>query len=333
MIPYVWLEEADQRIRTDIIQTPLQYDPIHQIFLKWENHQETGSFKLRGALNKVMTLQPWERERGLVAASAGNHGQGVAVAGRKFDIPVIIFASEHAVPSKIAAMRRLGAEVHLVAGGYGEAEQIALTYATNRQMTWVSPYNDGQVIAGQASLALETLRQLDELNARETNQAAWIVPVGGGGLCAGIACALYGGEHLRPGNQQLIGVQSDASPFFHAIYHQGNQTGQVEQPSLADGLSGPVEEGSVTIPILQRYLDDLVLVSEAEIEGAIAYAWKHYHEKLEGSAAVSLAAVLYGQIQERPAVVILTGGNIQPELHQKICADHEHRTKEDTQDA
>jgi threonine dehydratase len=281
----------------------------------------TGSFKARGAINKALTLQPWERERGLVAASAGNHGQGLALAGSLVGARVLVFASEHAVPAKIEAMRQLGAEVRLTPGGYGEAEQAGLAYANEHGLTWVSAYNDGQVIAGQGTLALETLRQMAALPQPSGAPLTWIIPVGGGGLCAGIAGALKGSDAPQPGAQRLVGVQSQASPFFYALYHQGTQAGQVELPSLADGLSGPVEENSVTIPILRRYLDDLVLVSEDEIAEAIVYAWRHYGERIEGSAAAALAAVLTGKATARPVCVVISGGNIQPELHRRLCAE------------
>jgi len=308
MIPSSWIQEAAEHIRPYIHITPLTYDKDHDIFLKWENHQVTGSFKARGALNKVLSLQEWERSAGLVTASAGNHGQGVALAGNLLRAAVTIFASDHAVPEKVAAMRSLGADVRLVAGGYGEAEKAGLAYAQEQRRTWISPYNDGQVIAGQGTLASEILAQL-----RAARPPTWIVPVGGGGLISGIGAAL---QHLstRP---RLIGVQSEASPFFQALFYHGDTSGVVELPSLADGLAGPVEEGAVTIPLVKNYVDDILLVSEAEIRQAIAFAWRQYHERIEGSAAVSLAAILAGKIDSQ-AVLILSGGNIQSELHRQI---------------
>jgi len=317
MIPYTWLEEASERLAPHIQPTPLTYDPTQDLYLKWENQQITGSFKMRGALNKVLTLLPWERERGLVAASAGNHGQGVAVAARLVGARAVIFASEHAVPSKVEAMRALGAEVRLVAGGYGEAEAAGLAYAGEQNASWVSPYNDGQIIAGQGTLGLELLRQLPPISGM-----TFVTPVGGGGLIAGLGVALKEGLPTPPGGPGccLVGVQSEASPFMHDLYHTGSQDASRELPSLADGLSGPVQVGSVTIPMVRRYLDDFVLVSEDEIRRAVALVWERYRERIEGSAAAALAAVLYGKIKARPAVVVISGGNIQPELHQEIIS-------------
>lgn len=309
MIPSSWISDAEQRIAPYINKTPLTWDAELGLFLKWENRQITGSFKLRGALNKVLGLLPWERAQGLVTASAGNHGQGLAYAGRLIGAPVIVFASEHAVQSKVDAMCRLGAEVRLVPGGYAEAEAAGIAYANDHSATWVSPYNDGAVIAGQSTLGLEALQQLSG-----SQPEAWIVPVGGGGLISGIAIAL---EQVKP-RPQLIGVQSTASPYFHAILHHGNQAGVVEQPSLADGLSGAVEDGAITIPIVQRYVEDILLVTEEQIAEAIRFAWQMYREYIEGSAAVTLAAYLAGKIKYKTALLIFSGGNIQPELHKAL---------------
>lgn len=310
MIPDDWLIEATERITPHIYKTPLTHDAQNNLYMKWENHQVTGSFKARGALNKVLSLQDWERQRGLVTASAGNHGQGVALAGHLVGAPVIVFASDHATPAKVEAMRALGAEVTLVPGGYGEAEQAGLQFASQHGATWVSAYNDGQVIAGQSTIGLEIL-----LDWIDPPQLTWVVPAGGGGLAAGIGAAI---QLKSPGKSRLIAVSSEASPYLHSLYHTGTQAGCIELPSLADGLAGPVESGSITIPLAEKYIDDFILVSEMDIQRAIIYSWKQYAERIEGSAATALAAVLYGKITERPALVVLTGGNIQPELHSKM---------------
>lgn len=310
MIPVDWITQATERIAPHILITPLTYDSQNDLYLKWENQQVTGSFKVRGALNKVLGLQKWERQRGLVTASAGNHGQGVAVAGQLVNTKVIVFASEHATRAKVKAMEALKAEVRLVPGGYREAEQAGLQFAAASGATWASPYNDGQVIAGQGTLGLEILHQL--MDARPST---WVVPAGGGGLVAGIGAAI---RESSTKNIRLAAVSSEASPFLHALYYTGSQEAVEELPSLADGLAGPVEPGSVTIPLAKKYIDDFFLVSEAEIRRAIVFAWQRYGERIEGSAATALAAVLYGKIPARPAIVLLTGGNIQPEIHRRI---------------
>jgi threonine dehydratase len=311
MIPQEWLQEASPRIARFIRRTPVTYDPDLDLYLKWENRQVTGSFKARGALNKILTLQPWERERGLVAASAGNHGQGVALAGQMLDLPVTIFCSEQAVPAKIEAMRALGAELILVPGGYGEAERAGLEHAAARGATWISPYNDGQVIAGQATVAEEVKQDVSGASS-----ATWLVPVGGGGLISGIGAALK----QEATQARLMAVQSTASPFMHALYRTGSQEHVVDLPSLADGLAGPVEPNSLTIPLVQRFVDDFILVDEEEIGHAVAYAWARYGETIEGAAAVGLAAVLSARVAPHPGIAIISGGNIQPEAHAKLVA-------------
>jgi threonine dehydratase len=312
MIPYTWLEQAKERIAPYIKSTPLTYDPNYDLYLKWENHQVTGSFKLRGALNKVLSLQDWELESGLVTASAGNHGQGVALAGKIKRAPVIVFVSRHASQNKIQAMRDFGANIHLVDGGYAEAEVAGIDYARKNHAIWISPYNDGIVIAGQGTIGIEIIDALPK-----PTPPVWIVPAGGGGLVSGIGCAI---QMITP-KPRLVAVQSEASPFLHAFFYHGTPAGVVEQHSLADGLAGAVEEGSVTLPIVNNYVDEILLVSELEIRKAIKFAWKVYHEGIEGSAAVTLAAVLSDRISERPAVVIVTGGNIHPSVHAKIISD------------
>jgi len=314
--PINLIEEARRRIHPYIKKTPLTYDPNLEIYIKWENHQVTGSFKARGAFNKVLTLEKWELMRGLVAASAGNHGQGVALAGNLFKVPVTVFVSENAVPSKILAIQALGAIIRLVPGCYGDAEKTGLEYALKEKANWISPYNDLQVIAGQATIGVEILEELPH-----SPETAWIVPVGGGGLISGIGAALETmqeqGKKSKK-NKTLIGVQSEASPYFYHILNYQSQEHAVELPSLADGLAGPVERNSITIPIVKRLVSDIVLVTEREIEAAIFYAWSQHHEIIEGSAATGLAAILSGKIKHRPAIVIISGGNIQPEIHYEI---------------
>jgi len=313
MIPSEWLEQAQQRIAPHIQNTPLTFDAQRGLYLKWDNRQISGSFKVRGALNRVLALEDWERAAGLVTASAGNHGQGVALAGRLVGAAVEVFVSSRAVPAKRQAMQRLGAHLHVVEGGYAEAEESAQRYAREQRKVFISPYNDGQVIAGQGTLGLEILHALEASAAR-----VWIVPTGGGGLISaqGVLLARF------PSRPRLVAVQAEASPFTYHLFHGGTQQGVPDLPTLADGLSGAIQADSVTLPLMRQYVDDFVLVSEAEIEEAIAFAWCVYHEKIEGSAAAGLAAVLSGKIAIRPALVILSGGNIQPEVHARIVAQY-----------
>lgn len=309
MIPAEWIQEAALRIAPHVRRTLLTNDADLNLYLKWENQQVTGSFKVRGAFNKVLSLEPWEQSVGLVTASAGNHGQGVALAGQLVAAPVTVFVSNHAVSSKVDAMRSMGAEIRFVEGGYELAERIAIEYARERQSTWISPYNDGQVIAGQGTIGLELLA--DNLPERALTV---VVPVGGGGLLSGIGAALEESRY----HYRLVGVNAAASAFMHALYTRGDQAGVPDLPTLADGLTGAVETGSLTIPLVRRYAEDLITVDEEEIGRAIVFAWEKYNQKIEGSGAVGLAAVLTGKVKS-PAVVVITGGNIQPEIHAQLC--------------
>jgi threonine dehydratase len=309
VIPSEWLDQAVLRISPHTRRTLLTNDAELNIYLKWESRQVTGSFKARGALNKVLSLEPWESAAGLVTASAGNHGQGIALAGRQISAPVLVFASNHAVPAKIEAMQQLGAAVHLVQGGYDVAEGVALKYAAEHKNTWISPYNDGQVIAGQGTIGLEIAQDL-----MPESEQTWVVPVGGGGLISGIGAAL---ERFFP-RPRLVGVNPQASAFMHSLYHRGSQHDVPDLPTLADGLAGAVEEGSLTIPMVKKYVTDMITVTEDDIGHAVVYAWEKYKERIEGSAAAALAAVITGKVKP-PAVVIISGGNIQPEVHEMLC--------------
>jgi len=312
MIPQQWIAEARQRIAPYIQETPLTYDSQNDLYLKWENRQVTGSFKARGAFNKILNLEDWEQEAGLLAASAGNHGQGVALAGKTVNAPVTIYVPDHAPEIKVAAIQELGAEVKLVSGGYDAAEKQAISAAEGSNASWVSPYNDGHIIAGQATLAVETLQQLEGYPEFELENSVWLVPVSGGGLLAGVGAVLK----TFPKPPKLVGVQTKAEPYMQALFYQGNQDIQVDATTIADGLSGSVEEGSITIPLIRKFVDEIVLVGEEDIITAIAAAWHHHGERIEAAGAVVLAAALSGIVEQRPAVLVVSGGNIQPEDHQ-----------------
>ncbi len=298
---------ARERIAPHIRQTDVTFDERLGLWFKWENRQVTGSFKPRGALNRVLQLSPDERSRGVIAASAGNHGQGVALAGKIAGTPVRVYASEHAVQKKVQAMQALGAEVVPVPGGYGNAERTAIEAARSTGRVWVSPYNDSQVIAGQATVALEMLEQVPDAQAV-------LVPVGGGGLAAGVGVVV---KAMRP-DVQVIGVQNETSKYMHEIYFGRDPEAVIELPSLADGLSGPVEPGSMTIELTRQTVDDLLLVSEDEIVEGIRYAWQAHGEVIEGSAAVGLAAVLARKWIGRKGIALISGGNIDPDVHRGI---------------
>jgi len=314
MIPFEWIESAAHQIAPYVNETPLSYDQENNLFIKWENHQITGSFKARGAFNKILNLEPWEREAGLLAASAGNHGQGVALAGQKTGAAVKIFAPEEAPSVKVSGMRALGAEVTLIPGGYTAAENAALEEAQNGHATWVSPYNDGHVIAGQGTMSLEIIRQLEKYPNDKLSETTWYIPTSGGGLLAGMATALQNIPH-RP---RILGVQTKAAPYMHNLFYQGTQDGIHETPTLADGLAGWVEPGSITIPLIRENVDEILLVDEEPIHQAVRIAWHRYNERIEAAAAVVLAAALSETESKGPKVVVISGGNIDDDLHREL---------------
>lgn len=323
MLPPEWLTDAAQRLAGKIDRTPLTHDVVRGCYIKWENRQKTGSFKVRGALNKVLTLEDWEREMGIVTASAGNHGQGVALAGQMLGVPVRVFVPQDAPAVKVDAIRAFGADVVVVEGGYHLAEEAGLAYAKRNDVTWVSPYNDGHIVAGQGTIASEILQ-----DAPETATATWLVPVSGGGLLAGISSVLRQQVQspLRPGSTQamrIIGVQVETQAYMHGLFYRNTQDDVPDLPTLADGLAGAVEDGSITVPLIRKYVDEILLVSETEVAQAVAFAWTEYGECIEGSGAVGLAAVLSGKVTVQPTVIVVSGGNIQPEVHAGILANYE----------
>jgi threonine dehydratase len=214
-------------------------------------------------------------------------------------------------------MRALGAQVHLVSGGFGDTEKTALQAAESNEGIWISPYNDGHVIAGQGTLGLEILQQLVTTHNFLGEPPVWVVPASGGGLISGIGAGI---SNLTP-RPRLVAVQSDTSPFLYSLFYQNTQEGIRELPTIADGLSGPVQEGSITVPIVRQLVDEVVLVTEAEITESIATAWYRYGERVEGAGAVALAAILTGKVKARPAIVVFSGGNIQDVAFKKIIEE------------
>ncbi len=309
------IQTARERIAPHVVQTPTTRDEAlgrrlnAKVWLKWENRQTTGSFKLRGALNKILTLPPERGSRRIIAASAGNHGQGVACAARLRGLRVTIYAPDDAPRKKLRGMAQLGAEVITVPGGYGAAEEAALAAARESEAIWVSAYNDAAIIAGAGALALEWLEQVPTLDLL-------LVPVGGGGLIAGVGLAA---KALKP-DLRLVGVQAAASAALHAAFHGRDMDAVAHHPTLADGLAGPIEPGSITVPLVRQVVDEMLLVSEAEIERAIAHACRVHGQVIEGSAAVGLAALLAGKVACAGRVVglLVSGGNVDAERHAEV---------------
>ena len=308
MTPLDPITEASQRIKPFIQVTPLEHIAANNVYIKWENQQTTGSFKLRGACNKILTLSASELERGLTCASAGNHGQAVGWIAGRLGAHTDVFIPENAPRIKLEKMKFLGVQLHLVPGGYGETEAAGLEYAKLNGKTWISPYNDLKVIQGAATIADEIIAQAN------LESAVWLVPVGGGGLISGIGEVLKG---HKPGHR-LIGVQPRDNAYMHALVFKRSLETWQDLPSLADGLTGKVETNSLTIERVRSFVDDILLVSEADIAQAVAYSWVNHGQVIEGAGAVALAAAHSGKFDGAPVIAVISGGNIDPDVHAKI---------------
>ena len=285
--------------KTDVIYAP-KLCPGTELYLKTENLQVTGSFKVRGAYYKMTRLSAEEKARGVIACSAGNHAQGVALAAQKNGIKAVICLPDGAPISKVEATKSYGAEVCLVEGVYDDAYQKALQLRDEKGYTFLHPFNDEDVIAGQGTIALEIIEQLSDLDAV-------IVPIGGGGLIAGIA---YTVKTLNP-RVKVIGVEAGGAPCMkNAIEH-----GEVEElPSvstIADGIAVK-KPGDLTYEICSKYVDEIVTVTDDEISAAILALMEQHKLVTEGAGAVPVAAVMFNKVdlKGKKAVCVLSGGNI-----------------------
>lgn len=285
--------------RTDLIYAP-SINPESQIYLKPENLQVTGSFKVRGAYYKISQLSDEEKARGVVACSAGNHAQGVALAATHSGIKSLICLPEGAPISKVEATRRLGAEICLVEGVYDDAYQRALALRDEKGYTFVHPFDDELVIAGQGTIGLELLEQLSDIDVV-------IVPIGGGGLISGVAFAL---KSLKP-SVKVYGVQSSGAPsMFQSIEHHKIECLD-SVSTIADGIAVK-EPGEHTFDICNHYLDGIVTVTEDEICAAILTLIEQQKLISEGAGAVSVAAAMFNKvpIKGKKTVCLVSGGNI-----------------------
>ncbi len=287
------------------------------IWLKMECWQRTGSFKMRGAANRMAQLTPDERARGIVTASAGSHALAVATCAVAMQIPAVVVVATSASPAKVAVLRRFDpqwVDLRLIGSDYDEAEAAGIALARELDRPFISPYNDAGVIAGQGTVAAELLEDLPDLDMI-------LVPVGGGGLAAGVALWAH---HVNP-RIQVVGVQSEASPAMHAALVAGSIVTVPVDPSLADALAGNIEAGSITFPICQRELASVVLVREADIAAAMRYLIDEHHLVVEGSGAVGVAALLTGAVRPEPnsrVAVILSGRNVAgAHVREILCGD------------
>ena len=285
--------------KTDVIYAP-KLCPGVELYLKTENLQITGSFKVRGAYYKMNCLFAEEKAKGVVACSAGNHAQGVALAAQKNGIKAIICLPDGAPISKVEATKSYGAEVCLVEGVYDDAYKKALQLRDEKGYTFIHPFNDEDVIAGQGTIALELIEQLPDLDAI-------IVPVGGGGLIAGIA---YTAKTLNP-RIKVYGVEAKGAPSMKNAIERGKIEELSSISTIADGIAVK-KPGELTYELCSQYVDEIVTVSDDEISAAILALMEKHKLVTEGAGAVGVAAAMFGKIDlaGKKTVCLLSGGNI-----------------------
>jgi threonine dehydratase len=286
------------------------------VFLKLENQQVTHSFKIRGVMNKLLNLSSEEKARGVVTASAGNHGQAVAFGAQKLGFSAKIVVPTNTPKIKVEGIKQYGADLLLFGETYPEAEKKAKEIATQEGCLYISPYNDELIVAGHGTVGLEILKALPNVDVV-------IVPVGGGGLISGISIAV---KSQKP-NVQVIGVQSEASPIMFESLKAGKivPPHRHEPSTIAEGLSGGIEKGSITFTIAQQYVDEVMLVREESIRHAVYLLWKNEKQVVEGSGVAGVAMLLENNdsFTGQTVAVVVTGGNIDDSLFRNILASEQ----------
>jgi threonine dehydratase len=298
---------AKERIRSYVRQTTLGYSLYlsqladAEVFCKMENLQHTGSFKVRGAMNKLLSMPEEKREMGVVAASTGNHGLAVAYGLDVLNAAGTIFVPANANNSKVEAIKRLGAEVHYFGNDTAETETHARRYAKQHNMTYVSPYNDLKVIGGQGTIGVELIRQLSQIDVV-------FISLGGGGMISGIAGYL---KAIQP-YVQIIGCSPENSQVMIQSVNEGEILDLPSRPTLSDATAGGIEAGSITFDLCRKLVDEYVTVTEDEIGEALRLFIEAHHTLIEGAAAVAVASYLKTREQfvDANVVIIICGANI-----------------------
>lgn len=306
---------ARERIASNIERTPTVLSQSLSerigipVYLKLEHRQTTGSFKLRGASNAVASLNAEEKARGVVAASTGNHGRALAHAAKLEGMRAVICMSQLVPGNKLDEIRRLGAEIRIVGNSQDDAQQEVERLVTQEGLVMLPPFDHPSIIAGQGTLGLEMIEQVPDA-------ALVLVPLSGGGLAAGIAAAVKG---VSP-RTKVIGVSMARGAAMKASLDAGRPVLVEELPTLADSLGGGIGlDNQLTFAMCRDLLDDVVLLSEDEIAAGIRYAYAQEREIVEGAGAVGIAALLAGKVKVNgPVVLILSGRNIDMELHRTI---------------
>ena len=299
--------EAEQRIKRYLWETPLEYSPYlsslsgGEIYLKLESMQVSGSFKIRGVLNKLLSMDSEVREKGVVTASTGNHGAALAYAARMLGVRGIVVLPESTPKGKVRDIEAYGAEIIFHGRDSLEAELYARRYAERHGMTYISPYNDIYVVAGQGTIAVELARRL-------RSPDAVIVPVGGGGLASGIAGYLKG-SGLKV---EVYGCQPANSAVMYESIRAGRVVEAPTKPTLADGVAGGIEPDAITLELCRRFVDSFILVEEEEIAEAIRLIAEQHHLIVEGAAALPVACLVKNKnlFEGKKTALIITGRRI-----------------------
>ena len=301
------IKTAAKRLKDVVARTPFAHAPLlssiceAEVFVKKENLQITGAFKLRGAFNKIASLPAEERSKGVIAASAGNHAQGVAFSAKHFGIKAVIVMPESTPITKINGVTSYGAEVVLAGGNYDEAYAYATEYAQNNDLVFIHPFEDEEVIAGQGSVALEMLEEQADLDII-------IVPIGGGGLISGVATAA---KAINP-KIKVIGVSAKGAPALKTSFEKKEAIDTTSVRTIADGIA--VRDTSpITLDYMLQCVDDVVEVDDEEIANAILYLLERQKLVVEGAGSVGVAALLHNKISDikgKKIGVVLSGGNI-----------------------
>ena len=302
--------KARKNLEGVIYRTPLTYSKKlseisgAEVYLKWENLQKTGSFKLRGAYNKISSLTSEERSKGVITASAGNHALAVALVAKMMNLKAIVVVPENAPKIKVERCRALGAEVVLEGANYDESVTYCKTMISEAGATYIPSFEDYKVIAGQGTIGYEILEEMPETNVI-------LVPVGGGGLISGIA---LWAKTVNP-NIKVVGVQSTAAYTMHECFEAKKIVEVPVPPTIADGLAGGISQ--MTLNLALKYVDEMVLAKEEELKKAILWILKNERQVVEGAGIVGPAAILQRKIRFKPSkkvVVVISGGNIDMEL-------------------
>ncbi len=292
---------ARDRIGGRVVRTRVTASRVVPVTLKLECEQETGSFKLRGATNRLLALSPEERSRGVVAVSSGNHGRAVAKVSADLGVDAVICLSSRVPPIKVDAIRSLGARVVVAGPGQDDADAEARRLVIEEGLTFVHPFDDPLVIAGQGTVGLEIMEDLPDT-------AVVVVPISGGGLIGGIAAAVKGIDR----GVRVVGVSQDLGPAMYLSIRAGHLVDVIEEDTLADALAGGLgPENHHSYEMCRDLVDETVLVTESEIARAMAALYREDGLRVEGGGAVGVAAILAGKVEAAPGTVaVVSGGNI-----------------------